>query len=205
MRKIVLAAVLVLVASGAQATSLIDTTLINFGVTYPYPKPSSFEINGSRGYANISSLLTVPDVSTIEYFTLELEALNSSLPMATNDWNMTLLDFPLGSCRPCPNSRFGIADIGDRSFFFSSGATIIGSSYGGFNFPLSNNYDRLLRFVASSQPDLPIIRLQYPHSIDAFTLTGSLRLSVYGTPIPEPSTALLLGIGLAGMAARRRV
>ncbi|MBY0401605.1 hypothetical protein K2X89_15030 [Myxococcota bacterium] len=43
------------------------------------------------------------------------------------------------------------------------------------------------------------------HLVDADVGEGSLGLRIYGTPIPEPSCALLIGVGLSILSWRRRV
>jgi hypothetical protein len=80
-----------------------------------------------------------------------------------------------------------------------------------------------LGFSAWASGDVPPAVPQLNFTLDAansFSDQGGFGLTAYAasdgvfsasfdnvtfTPIPEPSTALLIGLGLAGMAARRRV
>jgi hypothetical protein len=161
MRKLVLAAVLVLMASGAQASSylqiggtVVDPILTTSGAVHPY-SGTNLQPNANLSGANL--------------------------------WDANLSNANLNG------ANLTGANLSGAFWYYAtlSGATLTGANLTGANLTGAMNLQ-----YAFGTPDYD--------ALTNFTGTSFDPVAAGWNLVPEPSTALLLSIGLVGMAARRR-
>ena len=177
MRKLVLAAVLVLMASGAQASSylqlggnVVDPILTTSGAVHWYSgtnlQPGAYLGSANLAYANLT---------------------NANLYGAN-------LDFAnLGSAN-LTNADLADADLADA---YLDGAYLDFANLSNANLSNADLYGALGLSNTTGTPDYD--------ALTNFTGTGFDPVAAGWNLVPEPSTALFLGLGLAGMAAGRWV
>ena len=176
MRRIVLAAVLVLMASGAQASSYLDIfgtvhdpILDNGGLVHSYSGP------------NLQPEVVAP---------------GAALSFA----NLILANLALANLS---SALFDSADLSSADLESANlqSATLDFANLSGANLTSANLSGAILSYVSGlwttyGNPDYD--------ALTNFTGTGFDPVAAGWNLVPEPSTALLLGLGLVAMAAPRR-
>ena len=196
MRKLVLAAVLVLVAGGAQASSylqiggtVVDPILTMTGAVHPY-SGTNLQPGANLSYANLFG-------ANLYYANLS----NANLDIAnlSGAWmsNANLFDASLGSANLSYAylyyANLTNANLSDANL---SNASLSDANLSNANLSNANLYLALGLSNTTGTPDYD--------ALTNFTGTGFDPVAAGWNLIPEPSTALLLGLGLSGLAAKGR-
>ena len=182
MRKFVLAAVLVLMAGGAQATTYTYTGVNFDAASGPYT--TAMSVSGSITLASpLAPNLVGADLLaslTAWSFTNGVQTYSSAAPplfqqvLVSTDANGAIADWSVGfNISGSQEAVISCGSLGPAPALgtcFTSGSMIPGYDFGGF----------------------------------AFGSQASAAVAGSWAMVPEPSTALLVGIGLTGLAAKGR-
>ncbi len=197
MRKLVLAAVLVLVAGGAQASSylqiggtVVDPILTMTGAVHPY-SGTNLQPGANLSYANLFG-------ANLYYANLS----NANLDIAnlSGAWmsNANLFDASLGSANLSYAylyyANLTNANLSDANL---SNASLSDANLSNANLSNANLYLALGLSNTTGTPDYD--------ALTNFTGTGFDPVAAGWNLVPEPSTALLMGLGLFGLAARKEM
>jgi hypothetical protein len=193
MRKFFLTAVLVLVASGAQAATLTVVGGQLMGASDVLVDGSLYDVQFLDGTC-IDLYNGCDDTSD---FTFQTSASAFLASQALLD--QVFLDGPLGLFDVSPLLTNGCSDSGAcvaATPYFSGGSGLYLYERGAYNWWAKGpDLDHVLD-PATRSPSLNYASLDF---------TGTTHVWAVWSPVPEPSTALLLGLGLAGMAGYRRL
>ncbi len=215
MRKLVLAAVLVLVAGGAQASSylqiggtVVDPILTMTGAVHPYSGTNLQPDANLSGAILPGADLTGANLSNANLSNADLYYANlwdANLGSANlSDANLSYANLTNANLW---DANLSNADLWDANLSYANliGASLTGAYLTGANLSNADLWDANL-----SNADLSnaygLSNTTGTPDYDAltnFTGTGFDPVAAGWNLVPEPSTALLVGLGLVGMAARK--
>ena len=205
MRKVVLAAVLVLMASGAQAVTLNVVGGQLMGASGVLVDGSLYDVQFLDG--TCADFYSGCDEASDFTFQTEASALLASQALL----DQVLIDGPLGSFDDDVASTNGLENMTwgqvHTPFAVGQAPQVSHCMAGGcFSNSSANNYSDQTLFDTGRADDFAVSLQSYVNpSGQDWGSNAYVTLAVW-SPVPEPSTALLMGLGLTGLSwsGRRR-